>query len=61
MHDLMESRALTRAERIAALRADLMPRIRRLSPELSDDEADAAAIRMAEYRLADEEAGGVEP
>jgi hypothetical protein len=47
----------TRVERFKALVAELLPRIRRLSPHLSEESLLAAAERMAEYRLIDEELG----
>ena len=46
-----------RAERFRALVAELMPKIRRVSPELSDAQVAAAAELMARYRLADEALG----
>lgn len=49
--------ARVRAERFNALVSDLIPRIRRLSPHLSDEALLEAAERMAEYRLTDEELG----
>ena len=46
-----------RADRFRALVAELMPKIRRVSPELSDAQIVAAAELMARYRLADETLG----
>jgi hypothetical protein len=46
-----------RADRFCALVAELMPKIRRVSPDLTDDQLRAAAELMARYRLADEELG----
>ena len=46
-----------RADRFRALVAELMPKIRRVSPELSDAQVVAAAKLMARYRLADETLG----
>lgn len=46
-----------RADRFRALVAELMPKIRRVSPELSDAQVVAAAELMARYRLADETLG----
>jgi hypothetical protein len=46
-----------RTERVRALVAELVPKIRRLSPEMTDDQVLAAAERMARYRLADEALG----
>jgi hypothetical protein len=54
MDDHTESRAHTTAERLDALVRDLMPRIRVLSPGLSNEEVHAAALRMASYRLDDD-------
>ena len=44
-----------RLERFDALVRELIPKIRLLSPELSDIEVLRAAARMAEYRLDDED------
>lgn len=57
MHEAFDPLAGIRTERFRALVAELIPRIRRVSPGLSDVELAAAAERMAEYRLADEELG----
>jgi hypothetical protein len=46
-----------RADRFRALVAELMPKIRRVSPDLTDDQVRAAAELMARYRLADEDLG----
>jgi hypothetical protein len=46
-----------RAERLRALVAELVPRIRSVSPEMTDEQVLAAAERMARYRLADEALG----
>jgi hypothetical protein len=46
-----------RAERFRALVAELMPKIKRVSPELTDQQVVAAAELMARYRLADEALG----
>ena len=46
-----------RADRFRELVAELMPKIRRVSPELTDEQARAAAELMARYRLADEALG----
>jgi hypothetical protein len=46
-----------RADRFRALVAELMPKIRRVSPELSEHQVVAAAELMARYRLADETLG----
>ena len=46
-----------RAERFRALVAELMPKIKRVSPELTDQQVVAAAELMARYRLADEHLG----
>ena len=45
------------AERFRALVAELMPKIRRVTPALTDDQLRAAAELMARYRLADEAMG----
>jgi hypothetical protein len=47
--------AQPRLERFDALVRELIPKIRMLSPDLSDIEVLRAAARMAEYRLDDEE------
>jgi hypothetical protein len=45
------------AERFRALVTELMPKIRRVSPTLTDEQVLAAAELMARYRLADEALG----
>ena len=57
MHDPSDPLAKARAERFRSLVAELMPKIRRVSPTLSDAQLRSAAELMAEYRLADEELG----
>ena len=46
-----------RAERYRALVEELMPKIKRVTPTLSDEQLRAAAELMAHYRLADEDLG----
>ena len=46
-----------RVNRLRALIEELMPKIRRVSPNLTEAQVRAAAELMAEYRLADEELG----
>jgi hypothetical protein len=50
-----EPDAQPRAEQFDALVRELLPKVRLLSPQLSEVEALRAAARMAEYRLNDEE------
>lgn len=57
MHEAFDPLTDVRAERFRALVAELMPKIRRVSPELSEAQLCAAAELMAQYRLADEELG----
>jgi hypothetical protein len=57
MHESFDALKRARAERYKALVAELLPKIRRLSPQLSEASLRAAAERMAEYRLTDEELG----
>ncbi len=57
MHEALEPLTQVRAERYRALVAELMPKIRRVTPGLTDEQLLAAAERMAKYRLADEELG----
>lgn len=57
MHEAFEALAADRAERYHELVAELLPKIRRVSPELTHEELVAAAERMAQYRLADEALG----
>jgi hypothetical protein len=57
MHEAFDPLTSVRAERYRALVEELMPKIRRVSPELSQEQLRAAAERMAQYRLADEELG----
>jgi hypothetical protein len=45
------------AARFRTLVAELMPKIRRVSPDLTDAQLVAAAELMARYRLADEALG----
>lgn len=46
--------AQPRAEQFDALVRELLPKIRVLSPQLSEKEVLRAAARMAEYRMDDE-------
>ncbi len=55
MPDTPDPLAQPRLERFDALVRELIPKIRLLSPGLSDVEVLRAAARMAEYRLDDEE------
>jgi hypothetical protein len=57
MHEDFHALTEVRAERYHALVAELLPKIRRVSPELTDAQLQAAAELMAQYRLADEELG----
>jgi hypothetical protein len=57
MHDTLHPLTQVRADRYRAMVAELMPKIRRVSPDLTDAELLAAAELMANYRLADEELG----
>ena len=57
MHEALGALTEVRAERYRALVAELMPKIRRVSPDLTDEQLRAAAELMAQYRLADEELG----
>jgi hypothetical protein len=57
MSDDFDPLTPVRKERFRELVAELMPKIRRVSPELDDDQLRAAAELMARYRLADEELG----
>lgn len=54
------SLAESRAERIAEMVGNLLPRIRPLSGNLSEDELLEAAAYMAVYRVADQE-GSTDP
>ena len=53
--DKDEPHAQPRAEQFDALVRELLPKVRLLSPHLSEVEALRAAARMAEYRLIDED------
>jgi hypothetical protein len=55
MPDTPDPLAQPRLERFDELVRELVPKIRQLSPGLSDIEVLRAAARMAEYRLDDEE------
>ena len=57
MHEALDPLTEVRAERFRALVAELMPKIRRVSPELTEAQLRAAAELMAQYRLADDELG----
>jgi hypothetical protein len=57
MHEAPDPLTEVRAERYRSLVAELTPKIRRVSPELTDAQLRAAAELMAQYRLADEELG----
>jgi hypothetical protein len=56
MVELLDSLAEARAERIKEMVGNLLPRIRPLSGDLSEDELLDAAAHMAVYRVVDEEA-----
>jgi hypothetical protein len=56
MTDVSDPLADARAERIKEMVGNLLPRIRPLSSDLSEDELLEAAAYMAVYRVADEEA-----
>jgi hypothetical protein len=58
MHEASDPVTEVTAERFRALVAELMPKIRRVSPTLTEAQLRAAAELMAEYRLADDELGG---
>ena len=53
-----EPRAPDRAQRFDALVKELVPKIRLIEPDLTDDEILEAARRMATYRLEDEDGLG---
>ena len=57
MHEAFEPLDEARAARFRALVAELIPKIRRVSPTLTDAQVRSAAELMAEYRLADDELG----
>lgn len=57
MHEALDPLTEVRAERFRALVDELMPKIRRVSPELTEAQLRAAAELMAQYRLADDELG----
>lgn len=57
MHRAFDPLTDVRAERFRALVEELMPKIRRVTPNLTDEQLRAAAELMAQYRLADEELG----
>lgn len=56
MADVPDPLAEARAERIKEMVGNLLPRIRPLSGNLSEEELLEAAAYMAVYRVADEEA-----
>ena len=55
MTDRSETLATERAQRFEEMVKDLAPRVRLLNPELTDEAVMEAAVRMAAYRLHDEE------
>jgi hypothetical protein len=55
MNDRSESLATDRAQRFEAMVKDLAPRVRLLNPTLTDEAVMEAAVRMAAYRLQDED------
>ena len=57
MHEAFDPLTDVRSERYLALVEELMPKIRRVTPNLTDAQLRAAAELMAQYRLADEELG----
>lgn len=52
-----DPRARVRERRLRALVDEMIPRVRRLNPNWSDDEVIEMAESMAELRLLDEEIG----
>lgn len=57
MHEAFDPLTQVREERFRELVAELIPKIRRVTPTLTDAQLRAAAELMAEYRLADEQLG----
>lgn len=57
MHEAFDPLTQDREERFRELVAELIPKIRRVTPTLTDAQLRAAAELMAEYRLADEQLG----
>jgi hypothetical protein len=57
MHEAFNPLTDVRADRYRALVEELMPKIRHVTPGLTDEQLRAAAELMAQYRLADEELG----
>jgi hypothetical protein len=57
MHEAFDPLVQVRNERFRALVEELMPKIRRVTPDLTEEQLLAAAELMAEYRLADDELG----
>jgi hypothetical protein len=57
MHEDYDPLTDVRADRFRALVSELMPKIRRVSPDLTEAQLLAAAELMARYRLADEALG----
>ncbi len=57
MHEAFDPLTRAREERFRELVAELIPKIRRVTPTLTDAQLRAAAELMAEYRLADEQLG----
>ena len=59
MHEALDPLTEVRDERFRALVAELMPKIHRVSPDLTEAQLLAAAELMAKYRLADDELGRI--
>jgi hypothetical protein len=55
MNDRPDTLATERARRFEEIVRDLVPRVRLLSPTLTDEAVMEAAVRMAAYRLQDED------
>ena len=57
MTTTLEALAAARVERFAMLLREMMPNIRRLAPNISEEELIEIASKLAEHRLADDDRG----
>jgi len=53
----LEALATARVERFAVLLREMMPKVRRLAPHISEEELIEIASKLVEHRLTDENSG----
>jgi hypothetical protein len=54
MTTTLEALAAARVDRFATLLREMMPKVRRLAPNVSEEELIEIAAKLAEHRLADD-------